>query len=355
MGKVLVDVLMPAYNHGKYIAQAIESFLAQENIAARLLIGNDASTDDTLSIAQKYAKQYPDKISILTHLQNQGLIGNYKLLLEHSTAPYVAILESDDFWTDPLKLSKQVAYMEANPNCGLVYTSGQFTDEQGNPLGIKQEKEGARKRYAGAQHGGKIQQAGGQQELAAEAVARSEVSGYYNTLLEQTLYANPVLAVTACFRRSAFDASCNMVDFVEQKFVTFDYPVWLGLAAVSDFYAMADVTACYRVSGSSISNNASYTKREEFMNGIDSIVNYTIERFNYSGNVTALRNERCVKHMILALAFNKFERYSYFCKEIDPKAGIRWAILRYFPWLFKLKKRKLIGTGALSATALPGQ
>ena len=56
--------------------------------------------------------------------------------------------------------------------------------------------------------------------------------------------------------------------------------------------------------------------------------------------------------MILALAFNKFDRYSYFCREIDPKAGPRWAVLRYFPWLFKLKKRKLIGTGALSATAL---
>ena len=325
-GKLQVDVLMPAYNHGKYIAQAIESFLAQEGVAARLLIGNDASTDDTLAIAQRYARQYPDKISIISHPQNQGLIGNYKILLEHSTAPYVAILESDDFWTDTFKLSKQVAYMETNGECGLVYTSGQFVDEQGNPLGVKQEKEGARKRYAGATE--------------------------FNALLEQTLYSNPVLAVTACFRRSAFDVACNMEDFVEHKFVTFDYPVWLGLAAVSDFYAMSEITSAYRVSGSSISNNASYNKREEFMSGIDRIVNYTIERFNYNGNVIALRNERCVKHMILALAFNKFDRYSYFCREIDPKAGPRWAVLRYFPWLFKLKKRKLIGTGALSATAL---
>ena len=333
-GKVQVDVLMPAYNHGKYIAQAIESFLAQVGVAARLLIGNDASTDDTLSIAQQYANQYPDKISILSHPQNQGLIGNYKLLLEYSTSPYVAILESDDLWTDPLKLGKQITYMESHPECGLVYTSGQFVDEQGNPLGVKQEKEGARKRYEGAQ---------------------TATSQQNNTLLEQTLYSNPVLAVTACFRRSAFDAACNMEDFVERKFVTFDYPVWLGLAAVSDFYVMSDITSAYRVSGSSISNNASYNKREEFMTGIDHIVNYTIERFSYSGNVTALRNERCVKHMILALAFNKFDRYSYFCKEIDPKAGIRWAVLRYIPWLFKFKKRKLIGTGVLSATALARQ
>ena len=215
MGKVLVDVLMPAYNHGKYIAQAIESFLAQEGIAARLLIGNDASTDDTLPIAQSYAEKYPDKITIISNPQNKGLIGNYKLLLEHSTAPYVAILESDDFWTDPLKLSKQVAYMDANPNCGLVYTSGQFTDEQGNPLGIKQEKEGARKRYVGNLHGGKSHEEGGQHEKTANSGSHANALPQRNLLLEHTLFANPVLAVTACFRRSAFDAACNMDDFVK--------------------------------------------------------------------------------------------------------------------------------------------
>ncbi len=328
MSTVQVDVLMPAYNHGKYIAQAIESFLAQEGVAARLLIGNDASTDDTPAIARKYAGEYPHKIFLISHPQNLGLIKNYKSLLEHSSAPYVAILESDDFWTDPLKLSRQIAYMESHSECGLVYTSGQFVDEQGTPLGIKQEKEGERKRPANG------------------------VAGSLNTLLEQTLYSNPVLAVTACFRREAFDAACNMDDLVEQNFVTVDYPVWLGLAAVSDFYAMPQITSAYRVSGTSISNNASYAKREDFISGIDRIVNYTIERFKYSGNITAIRNERCVKHMILALAFNKFDRYSYFCRQIDPKAGVRWAVLRYLPWLFRFKKRKLIGTGALSATAL---
>lgn len=322
-GKIQVDVLMPAYNHGRYIAQAIESFLAQESIAARLLIGNDASTDDTLAISQRYAQQYPDKILIISHPKNQGLIKNYKLLMEHSTAPYVAILESDDFWTDPLKLSRQVAHMEAYSECGLVYTSGQFVDEHGNPLGEKLEEEGIRRQ-----------------------------SGNGNSLFEQVLYSNPVLAVTACFRRSVFDTACNMEDFVEQKFVTFDYPVWLGLAVFSDFYVMSDITSSYRVSGSSISNNASYDKREAFMAGIDRIVEYAVERFNYSGNVAALRNERYLKHMILALAFNRFDSYLNFSRKLDPKAGLKWAILRYFPWLFRLRKRKLIGTGALSATAL---
>ncbi len=322
----LVSVLMPAYNHGKYIRQAIESFLAQKEIVAELLIGNDASTDNTLQIAMEYANDFPDKIKVISHPANLGLIGNYKNLIGHSTAPYLAILESDDYWTDPLKLHKQVEYLESHPNCGLVFSSGEFVDQAGKHLGIKQEEEGELLRFPS--------------------------EGEENLLLKQVLLANPVLAVTACMRRSAFDAGCNMEEFVGKKFVTFDYPVWLGLASCSDFYKMAEVTSAYRVSDASISNNASYEKREMFMSGIDEIVEYSMERFKYCGDVEAIRNERIAKHLILALAFNKFERYSYFCKQINPAVGAKWAIIRYFPFVFKFKKRKLIGTGAISQLAV---
>lgn len=318
-------MLMPAYNHGKYIRQAIESFLAQRQVDAELLIGNDASTDDTLQIAQEYASLHPDRIRVISNSRNLGLIGNYRSLVEHSSARYLAILESDDYWTDPLKLHRQVAWMEGHPECGLVFTSGEYVDEAGNPVGVKREVPGERRRC--------------------------------NSLLYSVLMANPVLAVTACFRREAFDAGCRMEDFVERGFVTFDYPVWIGLASCSDFYVMEEVTAAYRVSGASISNNASYEKREAFQKGIDEIVRYALEKYG-AGNGSSgdglsteacrvLLNERLAKHMILALAFNKFERYSYFCKGIDPKAGLKWTVMRYLPWVFRFKKRKLIGSGTV--------
>jgi len=141
-----------------------------------------------------------------------------------------------------------------------------------------------------------------------------------------------------------------MEDFVGRGFVTFDYPVWIGLASCSCFYAMTDVTAAYRVSGGSISNNVSYQKRDAFQSGIDEIVRYSVERALESRLISQrqgkeLLNERVVKRMILALAFNKFERYLYFCREIDPSLGLKWAVLRYVPWVFRLKKRHLIGTG----------
>lgn len=315
--KVMVDVLMPAYNHGRYIQKAIESFLEQESIEARLLIGDDASSDNTSSIAQEFSSKFPDRVLLFSHKENMGLIKNYKYLVEHSSAPYLAILESDDYWTDPLKLFKQVSYMEEHNNCGLVFASGQYVDENGTLLGIKQEKDGA-------------------------------MAGCFN----KVLMANPVLAVTACFRRSAFEKACSMDDFMENRFVTFDYPAWLALSACSDFYVMSDIVAAYRIGDASISNNASYQKRENFIYGIDRIIEYTIGKFGYSGNIVELRNERTVKKMMLALAFNNSERYSYFCRQIVPQGKLKWWILRYMPFVFKIKKRKLVGSGAVSAIAI---
>lgn len=314
----MVSVLMPAYNHGKYIRQAIESFLAQQKVQARLFIGDDASGDDTLCIAQEYADKFPHRITLFHHTGNLGLIGNYRFLIENSSSPYIAILESDDYWTDPLKLFKQVEYMERHRSCGLVYTSGEFVDRDGRRMGFKMEKD--------------------------ETLCGTDSSG---KLLEKVLLKNPVLAVTACFRREIFEAVCPMADYEREKFVTFDYPVWLALASCSDFHSMPDVTAAYRVMGSSISNNSSYDKREEFMCGQDRIVEYSMDKFAFAGNRTAILNERVVKHMMLALSFGEFDRYRELCRKIDPRAGLRWAVLRYFPRAFRLKKRKIIGTGSL--------
>jgi glycosyltransferase involved in cell wall biosynthesis len=104
-----VSVLMPTYNHETYIAQAIDSFLAQQcNFEMELLIGDDASTDNTLNIAKKYAQNFPEKIKLIQHKENQGLLKNYKSLISIAKGEYFAILESDDYWSDNLKLQQQI-------------------------------------------------------------------------------------------------------------------------------------------------------------------------------------------------------------------------------------------------------
>lgn len=121
--KISVAVFMVTYNHEDYIEQAIKSVLNQEtSFKFHLFIGEDCSTDNTLNICQKYARTYPDRITLFSNEYNIGAIQNaqkiYKACCE-SNAKYIAMLEGDDYWTHPHKLQKQVDFLESNSDYAI--------------------------------------------------------------------------------------------------------------------------------------------------------------------------------------------------------------------------------------------
>lgn len=116
----LVSVCLITYNHEKYIAQAIESALMQQTaFKYEIIIGEDCSTDDTRAIVRCYADQHPERISALLPERNQGAHINFIATLNECEGRYIAILEGDDYWTDPNKLQKQVDYLTQNPDCSM--------------------------------------------------------------------------------------------------------------------------------------------------------------------------------------------------------------------------------------------
>lgn len=114
-----VSICMITYNHGLYIQQAIESVLMQQcNFPIELVVGEDCSIDDTLQICQKFALTHP-QIKLLPSEFNLGMSQNSIRTLNACTGKYIAILEGDDYWIDPLKLQKQVDFLEDNKDYGL--------------------------------------------------------------------------------------------------------------------------------------------------------------------------------------------------------------------------------------------
>jgi len=104
-----------AYNHEKFIAQALESILVQDvNFDYEIVIGEDCSTDNTRKIIQAYEAKYPAIVKPLYHEKNVGLHQNAVKTLEACSGKYIALLEGDDYWTDPYKFQKQVDFLEAN-------------------------------------------------------------------------------------------------------------------------------------------------------------------------------------------------------------------------------------------------
>ncbi len=115
MEQPLVNICMITYNHEPFIREAIEGVLMQQtSFPYILVIGEDCSTDNTLEICQEYARTYPEKIQLLTEEQNLGMLPNFKRTLEACTGKYIALCEGDDYWTDPLKLQRQVEFLEEN-------------------------------------------------------------------------------------------------------------------------------------------------------------------------------------------------------------------------------------------------
>lgn len=122
--KPLVSVHLLTYNHVKFIAQSIESAVNQQtSFPFEIVIGDDHSTDGTSQIVDQYAAQYPDLIKVVRGKTNGGPQPNSIRILENSQGKYMAALEGDDYWIDPLKLQKQADFMEQNPDFAICFTN----------------------------------------------------------------------------------------------------------------------------------------------------------------------------------------------------------------------------------------
>jgi glycosyltransferase involved in cell wall biosynthesis len=135
--EILVSINCITYNQEKYISKAIDSFLMQKTkFRFEILIGEDASTDNTGAIVNEYEVKYPDMIRVVTDKKNVGAVVNESRLIEKSKGKYIALCEGDDYWTDENKLQKQVDYMENNPDCSLCFHSVEMIKENDPHSGI---------------------------------------------------------------------------------------------------------------------------------------------------------------------------------------------------------------------------
>ena len=119
---VTVSVAMITYNHEAFIAQAIEGVLMQQtDFTFELIVGEDCSTDGTRPVVQAYGERYPERIRLLLPENNRGADANFNATWNACCGNYVALCEGDDCWTDPLKLQKQVEFLEAHRECSICF------------------------------------------------------------------------------------------------------------------------------------------------------------------------------------------------------------------------------------------
>ena len=303
----MVSICMAAYNHERFIGKAIESVVNQKtDFPIQLIIGEDCSKDRTREICEKYAVQYPDKILLLPSDSNWGMSKNGMRIMQQARGKYVAILDGDDYWSDPHKLRDQVAFMEQNPDYALVHTDIDAVDDDGNFI---------------------------ENELVNERRTKYQNGHVFFKLMEGY---NFISSCTALFRHEYLTIGDDGMD---KYWYSFDYWYWLRLAMRGKVHYMNKRTACYRIHAGGITNTSQFhadTPRQyHFMYDVIS------EFDNYAVFPLEETQKRVIFKKILSLLYRKQG-------SIPMKLRLLGIIPRYFPGLagvahvFLFKAKKLI-------------
>lgn len=128
-----VSIICTNYNKGDWVREAIVSFLNQKtNFDFEIIIIDDASTDHSYEIIQEYQNKFPEKVRTFRNEVNLGITRTWKKVCQEAKGQYIARCDSDDFWTDSLKLQKQVDLLDASTDSLWSNTEFDMVDLDGN-------------------------------------------------------------------------------------------------------------------------------------------------------------------------------------------------------------------------------
>lgn len=260
--KILLSIRCFVYNHEPYLRQCLEGFVMQNtNFAFEAIVHDDASTDNSAAIIREYAEKFPDIIKPIYETKN--LYSRHDGSLQRavddaisSSSKYIAICEGDDYWTDPLKLQKQVDFLESHPDYGLVYTNYKnYFQENGT----------------------------------------TTISNCIQTSFEDEIIRNRIATLTTLVRGSLWKQYVQDIGNTpyERKWLMGDYPIWIYILANSKAKLISDVTAVYRVLKNSASHHTSYKKSMDFLLSTYDITFFFADKYNVSTEIrkTIANNE----------------------------------------------------------------
>jgi glycosyltransferase involved in cell wall biosynthesis len=126
-----IDILIPSYQYGRYLRDCVNSVLGQGIENVRILILDNASTDDSVEVARQLAAQ-DTRIEVRTREANLGLMATFNEGVDWASSPYFMIICADDL-SAPGALARAISFMDQNPNVGFI-VGRELEHRQGDPL-----------------------------------------------------------------------------------------------------------------------------------------------------------------------------------------------------------------------------
>jgi glycosyltransferase involved in cell wall biosynthesis len=209
----VVSIVMPAYNLGQFVGQAIESVLAQTFRDFELVIIDNGSTDNTAEVIRSHTDA---RIKFLQEPANLGPSLAVNIAILHSIGKYVALLAADDFWM-PEKLARQVAYLDSHPNAGAVFSLASVVDEKGDS-------------FSDGNH-------------AYSRVFEQPNRERHEWLAHFLKNGNCLCAVSSLARRSVVHGEWYRPEMLQLS----DFELWIRIVLKSDIHIIQERLTCFRV------------------------------------------------------------------------------------------------------------
>lgn len=189
------------------------------------VVHDDASTDGTADIVRSYAARYPDIIKPILETENQyrKTDGSLRRILDENThGKYVAVCEGDDYWTDPMKLQKQVDFMEQHVDFSMVYTGYDVVDFEGKRKSI---------------------------------VKQFPIVG---VITRKLIEKNPIVTATVMYRYTCYEGYKEFISLFNQKMKFGDLSLWIYLSTKGYVGYIEDITTARRIAPGSVTHTTTY-------------------------------------------------------------------------------------------------
>lgn len=249
--EVVVSICCITYNHEPYIRQCLDGFMMQKTtFPFEVLIHDDASTDGTADIIREYEIKYPDIVKPIYQKENQyskGIAISRTYNYPRAKGKYIALCEGDDYWIDPLKLQKQVDFLETHSEYGLIRTNVN--------------------RFVQKEH--RVE------ESFFSTGSRLRMKDTFEDYIYYGWFAAPC---TWLFRR---DFCLEFSNFNEKGCFKGDIALLLTIARRSKIKYLPDITAIYRVLDTSASHFCSWKENFAFWNSVKNTRYYFAKTTNF--------------------------------------------------------------------------
>lgn len=209
------SVLIATYNSSKTIRETLDSILLSDGfLDFEIVVSDDCSKDDTVSILREYSEKNPGKFHIIENEKNQGVVKNYFTALNSAKGEYIFTIGHDDKFFSSM-LSHSVSFLEENKDYSACYSKASlFLDSTGT--------------------------------LSGRTIGTGECT------FEDLLIHNNIPALTGCIRSSVFHKYLEEINPLEKDWLLEDYPYWLYISATGKIKFLDEVNAVYRVTNGSV-------------------------------------------------------------------------------------------------------